>query len=81
MEQRGGYWDEADQQTHSVERRIQALDSLLTSALRTRPALHFVQFKRQVQARPFQAGPLAQPRPAPRWEDFAPPPPSGLASC
>jgi restriction system protein len=79
MEQRGGYWDEADQQTQSVERHIQALDSLLTSALKTRPALDFAQFKRQVQARPFEPGSLAIPRPAPRWEDFAPPPPSGLA--
>jgi restriction system protein len=79
MDQRGGYWDEADRQTQSVERRIQALDCLLTSALRTGPALDFARFKRQVQARLFEPGPLAIPRPAPRWEDFAPPPPSGLA--
>jgi restriction system protein len=79
MDQRGGSWDEADQQTQTVARRIQAFDTLLISALRTQPHLHFAQFKRQVHARPFDPGAFAQARPAPRWEEFAPPPPTGLA--
>src|SRR5215207_8490098 len=77
MYQRGGYWDEADQQTQAVERRVHVLDTVLVSALRTRPHLDFEQFKRKGDLRPFDPGALGQPRPAPRWEDFAPPPPTG----
>ncbi len=69
---------EAERQTVAVAGRIQALDSLLVSALTTRPHVDFAQLKRQVVARPFDPGPLGKPRRAPRWEDFAPPPPSRL---
>jgi restriction system protein len=69
---------EAERQTAAEAARIQALDGLLVAALTTRPHIDFAQLKRQVVARPFDPGPDGQPLPAPRWEEFAPPPPSRL---
>jgi restriction system protein len=73
-----GQLAEAEQLTAAVASRMEALDSLLVSALTTRPQIDFAQLKRQVVAKAFDPGSLRQPRRAPRWEDYAPPPPSRL---
>ncbi len=53
--------------------------TLLTSVLQTPPRLPFAALMRTAQVPPFSAGDLSQPSRAPRWEDFAPPPPGMLS--
>jgi restriction system protein len=62
-----------------LDSRVAALGTLLTSALQAPPQLSFAMMRRTVDAPPFDPGNLGEPSPAPRWEDFAPPPPGGLS--
>jgi restriction system protein len=57
-----------------LDSRVAALGTLLTSALQAPPQLSFAMMRRAVDAPPFDPGNLREPSPAPRWEDFAPPP-------
>jgi restriction system protein len=61
-----------------LDSRVAALGTLLTSALQAPPRLSFAMMRRVVDAPPFDPSNLGEPSPAPRWEDFAPPPPGGL---
>jgi restriction system protein len=64
-----------------LDSRMTELQTLLASVLKKPPRLPFAALKRTVQPPEFSPGGLDTPSPAPRWEDFAPPPPgvvSGL---
>jgi restriction system protein len=69
---------EAASQAASLQARISELDSVLTSGVRQRPLVAFSSLRRSVTYPAFNADGLDRPLPAPRWEQFAPPPPSGL---
>ena len=58
---------------------VEKLRTLLTYVLLSPPQLPFAALKRTVQAPPFSPGNIGKPTPAPRWEDFAPPPPGMLS--
>jgi len=69
---------EAASMTSEVQTRVAELDSVLNAGVRQRPLVTFSALKRAPSYPPFDAGGLERPLPAPRWEQFAPPPPSGL---
>ncbi len=64
--------------TSGVQTRVAELDSVLNAGVRQRPLVTFPSLKRAPSYPPFDAGGLDRPLPGPRWEQFAPPPPSGL---
>jgi restriction system protein len=63
-----------------VDARIAELQTILTSALPAPPQLSFAMLRRSASVPPFDPGDLGDPLPLPRWEDFEPPPPGGLAT-
>jgi hypothetical protein len=69
---------EAASMTSGVQTRVAELDSVLNAGVRQRPLVTFPSLKRAPSYPPFDAGGLDRPLPGPRWEQFAPPPPSGL---
>jgi len=69
---------EAASMTSGVQTRVAELDSVLNAGVRQRPLVTFSSLKRAPSYPPFDAGGLDRPLPGPRWEQFAPPPPSGL---
>jgi restriction system protein len=69
---------EAASNAASLQARMSELDSVLTSGIRQRPLVTFASLKRSVSYPAFDAGGLDRAIPAPRWEQFAPPTPSGL---
>lgn len=70
----------ARQMKAQLDARVTELWMLLISALPAPPRLPFAALKRVVQAAPFSPGDLGEPAPAPRWEEFAPPPPGVLGA-
>jgi restriction system protein len=69
---------EAASKAASLQARISELDSVLASGVRQRPLVAFSSLKRPATYPAFDADGLDRPFSAPRWEQFAPPPPSGL---
>jgi restriction system protein len=68
--------DEAAAKTASVEQRVAELGSILRSSLRRDPRIRFGSLKVSPAVSSLNLGPLANPIPAPHWEE--PPPPSTL---
>ena len=65
---------EADSLTAAVEAELELIINILVSAVPSkRPT--FDELLRHTEIPPFDPGRLGMPEPAPRWEDFAPPPP------
>jgi len=69
---------EAASMTSDLQARVAELDSVLSAGVRQRPLMTFASLKRAPSYPPFDAGGLDRPLPAPRWEQFAPPPPGRL---
>jgi restriction system protein len=69
---------EAAARTEAVGRRVAELESLLRTALRRDPRIHFDSLRITPVVPPLNLGPLANPIPAPRWADFEPRQPSAL---
>jgi restriction system protein len=69
---------EAEDMAEDVRARLTELDGLLKASVRDRPVLTFASLKRNDTYPAFDAGQLGRALPPPLWEDFAPPPPSGL---
>ena len=69
---------EAASMTSDLQARVAELDSVLSAGVRQRPLVTFASLKRAPSYPPFDAGGLERPLPAPRWEQFAPPPPGRL---
>jgi len=69
---------EAASMASELRDRIAELDSVLTAGIRQHPLVTFASLKHAPGYPPFDAGGLDRPQPAPDWEQFAPPPPSGL---
>jgi multidrug efflux pump subunit AcrA (membrane-fusion protein) len=63
-----------------VDARVAELQTILASALPAPPQLSFAMLKRSASVPSFDPGGLGDPVPLPRWEDFEPPPPGGLAA-
>jgi restriction system protein len=62
-----------------LDRRVAALQTLLTSGLAGPPQPTFAMLKQTPEVPPFDPGDLADAWPAPQWEDYAPPPPGALS--
>jgi restriction system protein len=62
-----------------LDSRLAELRTLLTSALQAPPQFSFATLKRSASVPSFDPGDLGRLLPAPRWEEFAPPPPGGLS--
>jgi restriction system protein len=69
--------DAADM-TADLNDRINELASLLTTGIRKKPLIAFKGLKHDLSYPPFDPDGYGEPLPAPAWEQFAPPPPSGL---
>jgi restriction system protein len=69
---------EAADMTADLEARIAELDSVLTAGIRQRPLVTFKALKHDPAYPPFDPAGYDKPLPAPAWEQFAPPPPSGI---
>ncbi len=69
---------EAAAMAEDVRARLAELGGLLRAGLRDRPVVTFGDLRQTAAYPAFDAGPLGRPVPPPRWEDFAPPEPSGL---
>src|SRR5579863_5173788 len=69
---------EAAAMAKDVAARLAELNGLLRAGLRDRPVVTFADLRQTATYPAFDAGPLGKPVPAPRWEDFAPPEPSGF---
>ena len=69
---------EAASMASELRDRIAELDSVLTAGVRQHPLVTFASLKHAPGYPPFDARGLDRPQPAPDWEQFAPPPPSGL---
>lgn len=63
----------------SLAQRLEELDSILVSGLRTDTRFNLNRLKERPDVPPFDPGPAGRPEPPPRPEAFAPPPPSGLS--
>jgi restriction system protein len=70
---------EASSMVSELQARVAELDSVLVAGIRARPAVTFTSLKRSSAFPPFDGGGLEHSTPQPDWEQFAPPPPSGLA--
>ncbi len=64
--------------TSELEARIAELDSVLVAGIGQQPAITFTSLKRPPAFPAFNAGDMERSTPPPQWEQFAPPPPSGL---
>ena len=64
--------------TSELKARIAELDSVLLAGIRSLPAVTFASLKRPPTFHAFNAGGLERSTPQPQWEQFAPPPSSGL---
>src|ERR1700733_8325172 len=62
-----------------LDRQVAELQTLLTSRLAGPPQLTFAMLKQSPEGSPFEPAGLADAWPAPRWEDYAPPPPGALS--
>jgi restriction system protein len=62
-----------------LDARVEELRTLLRAALSAPPQLTFASLRRTAQVSPFEPGALGTPLTAPRFEDFAPPPPGALS--
>jgi restriction system protein len=69
---------EAASMTSELKARIAELDSVLVAGIRSLPAVTFTSLKRSPTFHAFDAGGLERSTPQPQWEQFAPPPSSGL---
>ena len=69
---------EAAGMAEDVRARLAELSGLLRAGLRDRPVVTFADLRQTATYPAFDPGPLGRPVPPPRWEDFAPPEPSGL---
>lgn len=69
---------EAADMTADLEARVAELESVLTSGIRKRALVTFSSLKHEPAHPPFDPGGYDKPLAAPVWEQFAPPPPSGL---
>lgn len=69
---------EAASMAVELQARVTELDSVLTAGIRQSPLVTFASLKRAPSYPPFDPGGLDRRLPAPNWEQFAPPPPSGL---
>jgi restriction system protein len=70
--------EEAVAKTEAVERRVAELESLLRSSLTRDARISFDSLRSTATVPPLDLGSLANPIPAPQWEDFAPEPPNVL---
>ncbi|WP_233157124.1 MULTISPECIES: restriction endonuclease [Amycolatopsis] len=71
--------DEAAAYTVAAQDRMNELGRVLVDGLRHRGVFSFRQMRRSFRPRPFEApSALATPARQPRWERYAPPPPSGV---
>jgi restriction system protein len=61
-----------------LQARVAELDAVLVVGIRPLPAVTFTSLKQSPAFPAFNAGGLDRPAPQPQWEQFAPPPPSGL---
>ena len=61
-----------------LQARTEELDSVLLAGVRAPPAGTFTSLKRSATFHAFDAGGLERSTPQPQWEQFAPPPSSGL---
>ncbi|MER7114004.1 restriction endonuclease [Saccharomonospora azurea] len=70
---------EADERTRSAEARMSELTGVLSTALATpvKP-LDFASMKKRAAVPPLDLGSDAAPVPRPRWDEFAPRPPSAI---
>ncbi|MFI7027655.1 restriction endonuclease [Microbispora rosea] len=68
----------AERRSAKVAKRIEELDRILIDALKVRP-LSFDDMRTTASIAPFDPGRLAVAEPAPKWEEYAPLPPSGLS--
>jgi restriction system protein len=62
-----------------LQARVEELDAVLVVAIRPQRAVTFTSLKQAPVVPAFNAEGLDRAAPQPRWEQFAPPPPSGLA--
>jgi restriction system protein len=62
-----------------LDRQIAELQTLLTSRLAGPPQLTFAMLRQSPNVPPFNPGDLADARPAPQWEDYAPAVPGTLS--
>jgi restriction system protein len=69
---------EAEDMTADLDARIAELGSVLTAGIRKRPLVTFKDLKHDLAYPPFDPADYDKPLPAPGWEQFAPPPPSGI---
>jgi restriction system protein len=69
---------EAAAMAEDVRARLAELNGLLRAGIRDRPVVTFNSLRQADTYPAFDAGQLGQPLPAPQWEHFAPPDPSGL---
>ena len=67
----------ADEKTAAIEQQVKVLDEILTSALAI-PPWSFERLVASPKEPRFDPGPLGAAPPAPSWEHFAPPRPTGL---
>jgi len=61
-----------------LQARVEELDSVLVAGIRPHPAVTFTSLKRSPAFPAFNPGGLERAAAQPRWEQFAPPSPSGL---
>lgn len=71
--------ESAEHKTRAVERQVEKLQGILSSAL-SQPVIRpkFEDMKRSLSLPALNLGPDANPTPAPKWEQFAPAPPGAL---
>jgi restriction system protein len=70
---------DAAELTNAIQTRVAELDALLVNSLTEPGVFSFDQLRQAYQARPFVPDQgLATPGQPPRWEQFAPPPPTGI---
>jgi len=72
--------EEAVRRTSELEAWVTALTHILHSGVRRSAKIDLRAYYRTVSPPLFDAGPLAQPSPRPRWQDFEPPAPGALSS-
>lgn len=68
---------EASEMAEEVHTRIAELDSVLVAGIRSRPVVTFASLRKVVRHPPFSPEGLDKVPPEPRWEQYAPRPPSG----
>ncbi|URN06358.1 restriction endonuclease [Actinomadura madurae] len=66
-------------QNESLAQRLEELDSILVSGLRTATRFNLNRLKEKPNVKPFDPGPAGHPEPPPWQEAFLPPPQTGVA--